>query len=260
VATTTPQPGPRLFAVFALVGLYVGVIPVAIGLLWYPLLRGLEPRWLNFALALTAGLLIFLGVDAVHEALEAAGQVAGAFQGVLLVVVGSVGTLLLLQMISRARLNLGGLEGRKAVAFLIALGIGLHNLGEGLAIGAAYALGEAALGAFLIIGFMLHNTTEGLGIVAPIAKDQPRIRTLVGLGLLAGAPTILGATIGGVAYSPLYATLFLAVGAGAIAQVVVALSKVVGRDVEGGLWTPTTASGLLAGLLIMYGTGLLVAV
>jgi hypothetical protein len=118
VATTTPQPGPRLFAVFALVGLYVGVIPVAIGLLWYPLLRGLEPRWLNFALALTAGLLIFLGVDAVHEALEAAGQVAGAFQGVLLVVVGSVGTLLLLQMISRARLNLGGLEGRKAVAFL----------------------------------------------------------------------------------------------------------------------------------------------
>ncbi len=116
------------------------------------------------------------------------------------------------------------------------------------------------MGAFLIIGFMLHNTTEGLGIVAPIAKDQPRIRTLVGLGLLAGAPTILGATIGGVAYSPLYATLFLAVGAGAIAQVVVALSKVVGRDVEGGLWTPTTASGLLAGLLIMYGTGLLVAV
>jgi hypothetical protein len=127
VATTTPQPGPRLFAVFALVGLYVGVIPVAIGLLWYPLLRGLEPRWLNFALALTAGLLIFLGVDAVHEALEAAGQVAGAFQGVLLVVVGSVGTLLLLQMISRARLNLGGLEGRKAVAFLIALGIGLSS-------------------------------------------------------------------------------------------------------------------------------------
>ncbi len=260
VAAVTPRPGLRLFGVFSLIGLYVGVIPVAIGLLWYPLLRNLEQRWVNFVLALTAGLLIFLAVDAVHEALAAAEQVAGAYQGIALVLIGSVGTVLLLQMVSRARLSVGGLEGRRAVAFLIALGIGLHNLGEGLAVGAAYALGEAALGAFLIIGFMLHNTTEGLGIVAPIAKDRPKVRMLVGLGLLAGAPTILGAAIGGFAYSPLYATLFLAIGAGAIAQVVVALSRVVGRDVEGGLWSPATASGLLAGLLIMYGTGLLVAV
>ncbi len=260
VAAVSPQPGLRLFGVFALIGLYVGVIPVAIGLLWYPLIRRLGQRWLSFVLALTAGLLIFLAADALHEAVEAADRVAGAYQGILLVVIGSLGTLLILQMLSRGRVTQGGIEGRKAVALLIAVGIGFHNLGEGLAIGAAYALGEAALGAFLIIGFMLHNTTEGLGIVAPIAKDRPKILTLVGLGLLAGVPTIFGAAIGGFAYSPLYATLFLAVGAGAIVQVVIALSRVVGKDVEGGLWSPATASGVLAGLVIMYGTGLLVAV
>lgn len=260
VASETPAADLEFLGIFALIGLYVGIIPVAIGLLWYPLLRRLAPRWIHFALALTAGLLIFLGADAVHEALEAGARVAGAFQGTLLVVVAALGTLLVLQMISHTHVRHGGPRERRAVAVLIALGIGLHNLGEGLAIGAAYSLGEAALGAFLIIGFMLHNTTEGLGIVAPIAKDRPRLPVLVGLGLLAGAPTVLGAWIGGLAYSPVYSTLFLAVGAGAIAQVVIALYRVVGREAGDALRNPLTAGGVLAGLLIMYGTGLLVAV
>lgn len=259
VATETPRAGPQFFVVFGAIGLYVGVIPVAIGLLWFPFLRALDRRWIHFALALTAGLLVFLGADALHEAFEAASVVAGAYQGTLVVLVGGVGTLLALQLVSRPRLGAGGEDARRAVAYLIALGIGLHNLGEGLAIGAAYSLGEAALGGFLIIGFMLHNTTEGLGIVAPIAQDPPRIKTLVGLGLLAGAPTVLGAWIGGLAYSPLYATLFLSIGVGAIAQVVVALYKMVARETQGAIWTPYTASGVLAGLLVMYGTGLMVA-
>jgi len=259
VAAETPKAGLRFFGTFTAIGLYVGVIPVALGLLWLPFLKHLERRWMHFALALTAGLLLFLGADALHEAFEAAETVAGAFQGTLVVVLGALGTLLLLQMVSRARVAAGGDQGRRAVAYLIALGIGLHNLGEGLAIGAAYALGEATLGAFLIVGFMLHNTTEGLGIVAPIAHDRPRLRTLVALGALAGLPTVLGAWTGGLAYSPLYATLFLSVGAGAIAQVVMALYRVVSRELEGGLWTPYTAGGVLAGMAVMYGTGLLVA-
>jgi len=259
VAAETPRPGLRFFAAFTAIGFYVGVIPVAIGLLWLPFLRNLERRWMHFALALTAGLLLFLGADALHEGFEAAESVAGAFQGTLVVVLGAVGTLLLLQMVSRASVTAGGEQGRRAVAYLIALGIGLHNLGEGLAIGAAYALGEATLGAFLIVGFMLHNTTEGLGIVAPIAHDRPRLKTLAALGALAGLPTVLGAWIGGLAYSPLYATLFLSVGAGAIAQVVIALYKVVAREQEGGVWTPYTAGGVVAGMVVMYGTGLLVA-
>ena len=257
VAEVTPQADAAYFGVFTLIGLYVGVIPVAIGLLWYPALRGLDPRWMQFFLALTVGLLLFLGLDAVDEALEAAADVAGAFQGTMLVVVGGLAALGGLQMVAGSRVAKAGAEGRAAVAWLIALGIGLHNLGEGLAIGAAYALGEAALGAFLIIGFMLHNTTEGLGIVAPIAQDRPTIRRLIGLGLLAGVPTIAGAVIGGLAYSPFYATLFLAVGAGAIAQVVLALWRVMGADQE--RMTPITAAGVVAGLLIMYSTGLLVA-
>jgi zinc transporter ZupT len=259
VAAETPSLSPRFFGVFTLIGLYVGVLPVLIGILWLPFLRKLERRWVHFALALTAGLLLFLGADALHEALEAGAQVAGAFQGTLAVVIAAVATLLFLQMAARRQLGVEGEAGRRAIAWLIALGIGLHNLGEGLAIGAAYALGEATLGAFLVIGFMLHNSTEGLGIVAPIAQDRPRLRTLAGLGFLAGAPTILGAWLGGLAYSPLYATVFLAVGAGAIAQVVVALYRVVARETQGSIWTPLTAGGLVAGMLVMYATGLLVA-
>ncbi|OGU04375.1 MAG: hypothetical protein A2W29_06205 [Gemmatimonadetes bacterium RBG_16_66_8] len=259
VAAETPQLGLPFFAAFTAIGLYVGVIPVAVGLLWFPFLRYLERRWIHFALALTAGLLVFLGVDALHEALETAGRVAGAFQGTAVVLVGALGTLLGLQVASRRRLGVEGVERRRAVAYLIALGIGLHNLGEGLAIGAAYSLGEATLGAFLIVGFMLHNATEGLGIVAPIAQDRASIPTLVRLGLLAGGPTVIGAWVGGLAYSPLYATLFLSVGVGAIAQVVFALHRMVAQETDGAVWTPYTAGGVLAGLLVMYATGLLVA-
>jgi zinc transporter ZupT len=259
VATATPKPDAEFFGIFALIGLYVGVIPVAIGLLWYPMLRRLERRWIDFALALTIGLLVFLGFDTLDEALESAASLAGAFQGVLLVVLGAFGALLGLQMLSGAKLATDGPPSRMAVSVLVAVGIGLHNLGEGLAIGAAYSLGEAALGAFLIIGFMLHNTTEGLGIVAPIAKDKPTIRSLVGLGLLAGAPTILGAWMGGMAYSPIFATLFLSLGAGAIAQVVLVLWKVLGQGAGGPVLNPLNAGGVLAGMLVMYGTGLLVA-
>ncbi len=259
VATATPKADARFFGVFTLIGLYVGVIPVAIGLLWYPLLRQVPRRWIDFALAVTIGLLVFLGVDTLSEALDAAAGVAGAFQGTLLVAVGTLGTVLGLHVLSGARLRSGGAGGRMAVAVLVALGIGLHNLGEGLAIGAAYALGEATLGTFLIVGFMLHNTTEGLGIVAPIAKDRPSLRSLAGLGLLAGAPTVLGAWIGGLAYSPLFATLFLALGTGAIAQVVLVLMRVVAESSDRSVLSPLTATGVLAGLLVMYGTGLLVA-
>ena len=259
VAIVTPRPGPAFFGTFAVIGALVGVIPVALGLLWLPFLRHLEQKWIHFALALTAGLLVFLGVDAVEGTLEAAAQVGSAYQGTLVALMGVVGTMLFLQVLTRRRLHKEGAQGRMAVAFLVAVGIGLHNLGEGLAIGAAYALGEAALGSFLIVGFMLHNTTEGLAIVSPIAKDRPTLRTLMSLGLVAGVPTIAGAWLGGMAYSPLWATLFLSIGVGAIVQVVVALYKMVARQSPETVWTPLTAGGLMAGLVVMYTTGLFIA-
>jgi zinc transporter ZupT len=262
VAAESPRMDGRYFTVFTLIGLYVGVLPVAIGLLWLPFLKRLDRRWVHFALALTGGLLLFLAAEALHEALETASQVAGAFQGTGLVALGVLVTWLLLQAVSGRRKAAQGGETpereRLRLAFLIALGIGLHNLGEGLAIGAAYAQGAVTLGAFLVVGFMIHNTTEGLGIVAPVAQDNPSPKTLALAGLLAGGPTIIGAWLGGVAFSPLLATLCLAVGAGAILQVVGVLYRVVGRETQA-VWSPLNALGVAAGLVLMYGTGLLVA-
>ena len=256
VATATPTADTRYLITFTLLGTYVGVVPVALGLLWLPFLRELADRWLAFFLSLTAGLLVFLGVDAVEGALEVAGTLPPAYQGLALVLTGVVVTVLLLTWVSR-RVTSGD-EGRRrfALAVLIAVGIGLHNLGEGLAIGAAYGLGEVALGAFLVVGFTIHNTTEGLAIVAPIAQDRPGLGRLVMLGALAGVPTIAGAWIGGLSYSPVLATLFLAVGAGAIFQVVYDVARLMAGE------RPPPGyriAGFVAGLLVMYLTGLLVA-
>ena len=259
VATETPVADTAYFLSFTLVGLYVGVLPVAIGLLWLPFLRRLERRWIHFALALTAGLLVFLAAETLHEALESADRVAAAFQGIGVVALSTLGTWALLQAAGGAGRGAGEPVDRVRLALLIALGIGMHNLGEGLAIGAAYAQGSVTLGAFLITGFMVHNTTEGLGIVAPLAHESPRLRTLVIAGALAGGPTILGAWLGGLAYSPLLATAALGAGAGAILQVIGVLYRVVRQETTGRVWTPLTATGVVVGLLVMYGTGLLVA-
>jgi ZIP family zinc transporter len=258
VATTTPSADARYLTTFALLGVYVGVIPVFLGLLWFPFLRTASRRWLDFFLALTVGLLIFLGVDAFAEALVTAALVPGAFQGLGIVLLGVLGTPLALAAIGHRKRGAGRGSSAFHVALLIAIGIGLHNLGEGLAIGAAYSTGAIALGTFLIIGFLLHNTTEGLGILAPIATDRPSVRRLVMLGAIAGVPTVLGTWIGAFTYSPVWTTLFFAVGAGAIVQVVWEIVKLFSRRSEGGLTAPLNVAGVMAGLLIMYVTGLLV--
>jgi zinc transporter, ZIP family len=258
VATRSPAVDARYLTTFALLGVYAGVIPVFIGLLWLPFVRSVGRRWIDFLLSLTIGLLIFLGVSSLIEATETASLVPAAFQGHALVLLGAVGTPLLLAAVGRWRARERGERSPLYVAALIALGIGLHNLGEGLAIGTSYASGEIALGTFLVIGFLLHNTTEGLGIVTPLAHERPRLGSLILLGTLAGLPTVLGAWIGGFTYSPAWTTLFLAVGAGAIAQVVYELGRLFARRAGAGLSAPLNAAGLLAGMLIMYTTGLLV--
>lgn len=259
VATQTPTADARYLSTFALLGVYAGVIPVFLGLLWFPFLRTIHRRWLDFFLSLTIGLLIFLAVDAMAEALETSGRVPGAFQGVSLVLLGALGTPLVLAALGQWKSATRGGRSALYVATLIAFGIGLHNLGEGLAIGTSYASGEIALGTFLVVGFLLHNTTEGLGIVAPLASERPRLGQLVLLGALAGIPTVLGAWIGGFTYSPVWTTLFFAVGAGAIVQVVYELWRLSTRRSGTGLITPLNTAGLLLGLTIMYATGLLVS-
>ncbi len=258
VATRTPVPDARYLGTFALLGVYAGVIPVFLGLLWLPFLRTISREWMGFFLSLTIGLLIFLGVDALLESIEIAARVPGAFNGMGLVLLGALGTPLALAALGQWKRTQAGGMSPFWVATLVAIGIGLHNLGEGLAIGASYATGEIALGTFLVVGFLLHNTTEGLGIVAPISRERPSLLQLAMLGAIAGVPTVLGAWIGGFTYSPLWTTLFFAIGAGAIVQVVIELGRMLSRGENAGITRPLNATGLFAGLMIMYATGLVI--
>lgn len=259
VASETPRADAAAFGRFALLGAYVGVIPVALGILWFPFLRRLGKTALGFLLHLTVGLLGFLVVDSVHEGWEAAEGLPSAYHGVALLALGVVGAwLLLLGVESRARAARSSAAVPVVLSWLVALGIGLHNLGEGLAIGSAYVLGEVTLGALLIVGFTLHNATEGIAIVAPILEEETNYGRLAGLGLLAGGPTILGCWIGAFSYSAVWAVLFLGVGAGAILQVIGAILLGGGRRPLSESLAPANLGGLFAGYLLMYGTSLLV--
>jgi zinc transporter ZupT len=262
-AVATPGPDAEGFLGYALIGIMVGVVPVALGLLWLPSLRRAAPQWLAAFMALTGGLLTFLALDALAEALELQAVLPGALGGTGLVLLGVgasyLGLTFLSQRFAAAGKEKGGVLGGLALATLVAVGIGLHNLGEGLAIGTSFALGELTLGTFLIIGFMVHNVTEGLGIAAPAAERRTvGLGRLVVLALIAGAPTIVGAWIGGYVTNDVLAVLFFALAAGAALQVVVEVGRYVARRAPGGLGSGYVVGGFLAGIAVMYLTGLLV--
>lgn len=270
VASLTPEPDANTFVVYGLLGIYIGVIPVAIGLLFFPALKRASARWIGFFLALTVGLLAFLLIDTVAEGVELAGETAASLDGLALFGVGVLGVVLGLTVLGNsldkrksdagAATPAGGTGVRGlALAYLIAAGIGLHNLGEGLAVGAALAAGEVALGTGLVLGFAIHNTTEGLAIVSPLGGNakRPSLWHFVGLGAVAGAPTIAGALVGGFAFSPAWAAVAFGVAAGAIGQVIWQISK--GMSKSTGLASGLGAVGFMVGLGIMYVTGLFTA-
>ncbi|RPJ48112.1 MAG: ZIP family metal transporter [Chloroflexi bacterium] len=280
VATLTPVPGQREFLAYGLLGIYIGVIPVALGLLWYPTMKHMGRRWLGAMLALTVGLLVFLLIDTFLEALEVGSELPGIFQGVPLALFSALLTWLAITAVSARARKVAGANRARGVkrAFLIAMSIGLHNFGEGLVVGAAFSLGQAALGSFLVIGFILHNITEGIGIAAPLVtgresspagetsrpEEQPAAPgplVFLGLALLAGVPAVLGSWIGGFAFSPLLATIFLGVGLGAIWQVIVEVVGLLRRYAErdGTNWVSgINLAGFVVGLAIMYFTAFLV--
>jgi ZIP family zinc transporter len=261
-AVKTPEASGRSFLGYALIGTLVGIVPIALGLLWLPSLRRAAPEWLAAFMALTAGLLAFLAVEALSEALELQAALPSALGGAGLVLLGVAFSFLFLTAVS-SRLGAGGGEsgaGGLALATLVAIGIGLHNLGEGLAIGSSFALGELALGTFFIVGFMIHNVTEGLGIASPLAEGRAvSWQRLVALALVAGAPAILGAWLGGFVTSDVLGVVFFAAAAGAAFEVVVEVARYVARRAPGGLTSPHALGGFLAGIAVMYVTGLLVA-
>ncbi len=263
VAIETPKFDWSLFLRFALIGLYVGVIPVALGMLWYPWMRNLSRAAMNFILSLTIGLLAYLAVGTYLDALEFAEELPAFWQGtpmVLLIAALSLGILLALTT-RKAKANPNAEEDTLGLSYRIALGIGLHNLGEGLAIGAAFALGEAALGTFLVIGFTLHNITEGVGIAAPVVRKNPGWKHWIQLAMLAGFPAVIGVWVGGFAFNPILATIFLAIGIGAIVQVIWEVGRLVAKDTAK-LGLPlvnwTNLAGVFTGVAIMYFTAFMV--
>jgi zinc transporter, ZIP family len=298
-AALAPVPNIEQASYFAIIGVYVGVIPVLIGLLWFPFIKRLSTNKYNFFLSLTVGLLVFLGIDALVESNEiTAENIAGAFNGQVLIAMITILSFLVLLYTSEKLIQRAIMKSATnskspllvssssyspdtttqqqqmikpvAIALMISIGIGLHNLGEGLAIGAAVVLGKVALSTFLIIGFALHNTTEGLAIVAPMAKSgKVMIRKLVAMGLIAGIPAIIGTWIGGFLYSPIAAIIFLSMGAGAIFQVVFSIGSWMAKNnnnnntaVDGGrktLLSTSMIAGFVVGMAIMYITSLLVS-
>ncbi|HEY7080269.1 MAG TPA: divalent cation transporter [Nitrososphaeraceae archaeon] len=298
-AAPAPHPTAQQASTFAIIGTYVGIIPVMMGLVWYPFIRRLSPNKYNFFLSLTAGLLVFLGIDALLESNEiAVNALASAFNAQILIIMVAIISLITLMYVSQRLIERASNRSKPeiefntgysshsdpdlevsdiksssstsfqkqllirpiAISMMIAIGIGLHNFGEGLAIGSAVLLGEVALSSFLILGFTLHNTTEGLAIVAPMAKSRRiPVTKLMIMGLIAGGPTIIGAWIGGFLYSPIATVIFLSIGAGAIFQVVYSIGSWMyhtngSRGLLNNHWI---IAGFAFGMLIMYLTGLL---
>ena len=260
-AVQTPSASAKGFVGYGIIGFLVGVVPIALGLLWLPSLRRARPEWLAAFMALTAGLLSFLGVEALFEAFDRQALLPAGLGGAGLVLLGVALSYLGMTFLS-ARLRRGRKEaGGMVLAILVAIGIGVHNLGEGLAIGSSFAFGELQLGTFLIVGFMIHNVTEGLGIAAPVAEGgtRPSVSRLSVLAVVAGAPAILGAWLGGYTTSDVLGVLFFALAAGAAFQVVVEVGRFVARKAPGGLTSGHAVGGYLSGIGVMYATGLLAA-
>ncbi len=261
VAFASLEPDVDLFVFLGLIGLLIGVVPIMIGLLWYPFIKKLGKNSFNFFLAFTMGLLIFLGIDAVLEASEISkSHLSSVFNGELL-----ISTVVILSFLSlyglgkklTKKTEFSTLSKGLAISLMIAIGIGFHNLGEGLAVGAAIALGEVALSTFLIVGFATHNTTEGLAIAAPLTDTKAKIVKMIGLGLIAGIPAIFGTWIGGFSFSPFFTLVFLAIGAGAIFQVVLSIFQYM-KGKSDLLSNTSLFAGISAGLLVMYLTSVLI--
>ena len=256
------KPNLEFVGFFAIIGTYVGIIPVMIGLLWLPFIKKLSKNKYHFFLALTVGLLLFLGIDSIEEAFDVANEnLSGNFNGALLIattiVLSFLGLYYASEKLTRKADSLR-ISKPVAIGLMIAIGIGLHNFGEGLAIGSALGLGSIAFSTFLIVGFAIHNTTEGLAIAAPLSREKNVILKLLGLGLIAGTPAIFGAWVGGFAFSPFSAVIFISIGAGAIFQVIVIILKWIRDEGDKSLSSAAVASGIAVGMLIMYVTSIMI--
>jgi len=223
----------------------------------------------TFASSFSVGILFFILIDILgktfdtvkEKIVEAAGHgsewgSAASYAGLL--VLGIAGAYLGLVFFEQRWIKKSGDSGLvrdpRTLALIIAVGIGLHNFSEGLAIGQELAKGAMALGYLLVIGFALHNATEGFGIAAPLTGEKPGIGFLFLLGMVGGGPTVIGTVIGESFQYPILETFFLALASGAIFYVIGELSHI-GRQKGSHI---TVAFGIIVGLLLAFGSDVLV--
>lgn len=238
------------------VGSIAGLIPVYLGIVAALFaFKVLNRSWEGFLSGISTGILVYLFFDLMHEAVElttAKDPLSWAiFLGSLLV--GFVG----LVAVEQRQQGRNRVEApRLFLPYMVALGMGLHNLGEGLAIGASYAHGEWVLSGVLISGFALHNGTEGFAIIGATGKTQLGVKDIFLLGLLAGAPTCLGAVISGFTVSPYLSIGFYALAAGSLLYVIFSLVTI--------FYTATrrlqNATGVFAGVSLMYVTAMILTI
>ena len=252
----------ELIGFLGLIGFLIGIVPIMIGLLWFSFIQKLGSSKYRFFLAFTVGLLLFLAFDAIEEASEISqSHLSDIFNGQLLIVTVTILSFLILFAIGNSLIKksqFSKISKPLAISLMIAVGIGFHNFGEGLAVGAAIALGQVALSTFLIVGFAIHNTTEGFAIAAPMARTKAMVLRLICLGLVAGTPAIFGTWIGGFSYSPFTTVIFLSIGAGAIFQVVVSIIQYIREESENTISSTSIISGIGLGLVVMYLTSIFI--
>jgi ZIP family zinc transporter len=243
----------------AFLGLISGLIPVYMGLLPIPLLKRLSLTTRSLLISFSLGILLFLFADVTSEAIDLSKT---TWQGSILLTLGMTLGLIIPSIISLRKTG-GGIvtlsepkqksEAGFFQSYLISFGIGLHNLGEGLALGAAYGSGQLSLTFLLLVGFALHNGTEGLAISGPILESKFSIKEPLVMGFIAGFPTIIGSMIGSIAYSDLFGALFFSLASGALLFVVIELAK----------RSPPSLRlyfGILLGIFVMLFTDLLLSV
>ena len=245
----------NVLAVLTVIGFIAGILPVFVGMLWFPYVRQLDVTWIHAVLAFSAGILAFIAFEMGEEAIEFAVEVPTPMLGESVALAGAVGTIAFMELVSRwrkRRSNVSGGDGLR-VAYLVAIGLGLHSVGEGLAIGSAFVLGDAGLVVLLTVGFVIHNVTEGPAVISAIARDRtaPPLRHFAALGVLAGGGVIVGGWLGSIVDSPLLAAACFAIAFGAIVQVLWEMVELIRRD-AGALVTRRTVIAFVVGAVVMF--------
>lgn len=234
-------------------GAVAGLIPVYLGILAALYLGKVLPRtWEGGLIGVANGVLVYLFFDLMHEATE---QTGARDPISWLVFLGSLGISFVGLVALESSQVFGARAGNRILSlpYMIAVGMGLHNLGEGLAIGASYAGGEYTLSALLVAGFGLHNGTEGFGIVGAAGKTPISWRDVALLGLIAGLPTCVGTFLSGQGVSSYFSISFYALAAGSLLYVVLSLtvmSYTATRRVQ-------VSAGIFTGIAIMYLTAMI---